>query len=888
MNSAVQPPRLALKFLKLICPEHLFEEIEGDLVQKFNRDVKTIGEKRAKWRLLWNVIRFFRPGILLRNKLTMNVTQSNMLVANFHFTWRHLRKQKLTTAIHVIGLTLGISVCMLIALFIDQQNSFDGYHKNASRIFRVNSIFTEGGINMNLYATPLPLSQAIHESITGVEHTSSVRTLFNTVVETAPGKLFQEDRILLTDQEYLDIFNIAIIAGDARKSLSFPHQAILSKSIARKYFGDDNPIGKTIKLQSKFEFTVAAIMQDAPSNTSLPASIILPYTQGSELTEHGDTWYFGGFSWVKLQASTYLLLPSGGDYEKVKSQLMQLANQKINANPTLNEKIHAAFELQSLRDIHFDTDGFGGGPWVSAMNKSWLWFFTGIGLLVLVLACVNFLNISTAKAATRAKEVGIRKSIGAQRKQLIAQFLCEAFVLVSIASLLSIVIVSVSINFFGDLFGPGVTIETILSLHSGLWLLASIVGIVLLAGFYPALAISRFNLVSTLKSSFAISSTRGNALFRKSLVAVQFIISGVLIVSVLTISEQVRYMHNKPLGLEKDNILSLEVPEIKQGPALAQELLRITGIKEVSLSRSAPISLDHWWNSISQTASSDKRFSVCAIYGDENFTSFYGLKLLIGRTLVPTDFIPDSLRKATTANKVVVNEKLLADLELGTPAEAIGKQFWWGGPAEIIGVVADFNTEPLRYAISPTILTQHPDLFAQINIKLNPENYAVALATVETTWKKFFPDKVFEAAFLDEQINNFYQQEDKIYNLFKVFALLAISISCLGLWGLVVFITQLRTREIGIRKVMGASLRSIAWILSKDFFATVSIAFVIAAPLAFLLMDWILAKVAYRIDIGWGIFSLAALSIIAAVIVTISTQVIRTAKANPVNALKSE
>ncbi|MFM8739650.1 MAG: ABC transporter permease, partial [Cytophagales bacterium] len=394
----------------------LLEEIEGDLLQKFERDMKMFGEPKAKRRLLWNVIRFFRPAILLRNKITMNLNQSSMLLPNLHFTWRHLRKQKLTSAIHVTGLTLGISVCLLIAMFIDHQNSFDGFHKNASRIFRVNSIFTEGGINMNMYATPLPLSQAIRESITGVEHTSSVRTLFKTVVETAPGKLFKEDRILLTDQEYLDIFDIPIIAGDARKILSIPFQAVLSQTTARKYFGNDNPIGKIIKLQSRFEFTVSAIIQDAPSNTSLPASILLSYTEGLQLIEHGDTWYFGDFPWVKLQASTYVLLQPEAQQENVQSQLKQLVNEKVNANPSLNEKIHADFELQSLRDIHFDTDRFGGGPWISVMNKSWLWFFSGIGSLVLVLACVNFLNLSTAKAATRAKEVGIRKSIGAQRK----------------------------------------------------------------------------------------------------------------------------------------------------------------------------------------------------------------------------------------------------------------------------------------------------------------------------------------------------------------------------------------------------------------------------------------------------------------------------------------
>lgn len=881
-------PSWSEKLLRAICPEELYEQIEGDLIEIYNYEVKTVGKRKAKLRFILACFRFFRPGIVLRNRIKVNSNPFNMLIANFHFTWRHLRRQKLTTAIHIIGLTLGITVCLLIALFIDHQTSFDSYHKNASRIFRVNSIFNEGGINMNMYATPLPMAQAIRDNITGVERSAMARSLFKTVVEATPGNLFKEDRILIAEQDYLDIFDVAIIKGDGIKALALPFQAILSESTARKFFGADNPIGKAIKLESKFEFTVAAVMQDAPSNTSLPASILLSHTEGSELIGHGDTWYFGGFPWVKLQASTFILLQPGTESEKVKEQLARLANNRINADPTLSEKIRGTFELQSLRDIHFDVERFGGGPWVSAMNKSWLWFFTGIGFMVLVLACVNFLNLSTAKAAIRAREVGIRKSIGAQRRQLIVQFLSEALLLVLIATLLSLVVVSGSMNFLGDLLGKGVTIQTIFSPESVVWLFISIISIALLAGAYPAFIISRFNPVATLKSNFAVSSTRGGALLRKSLVAVQFVISGVLLVSVLTISEQVKFMHNKPLGLEKDNILSLEVPEIKKGPVLAEGLLRVAGVKQVSLSRSSPISLDHWWNSISQTASTDKRFSVCAIYGDDKFYSFYGLKLLSGRTPVASDFVPDSLRKETTVYKVVVNEKLLADLELGNPDEAIGKQFWWGGPAEIVGVLADFNTEPLRWTISPTIITQDPNLFGQVNIKLNNGNYSQALAAVEETWKKFFPDKVFEATFLDNQINNFYQQEDNIYKLFKIFSLLAISISCLGLWGLVVFITQLRTREIGIRKVMGAPIKAIAWILSKDFFTTICIAFLVAAPLAFFLMDWLLAKVAYRIDMDLGIFLSAAIMIITAVIATISAQVIRAAKANPVNALKSE
>lgn len=881
-------PSWTIKLLRAICPDELCEHIEGDLIEIYNYEVKTVGMRKAKLRFILACFRFFRPGIILRNRIKINSNAVNMLLVNFLFIWRHLRKQKLTTAIHVVGLTLGITVCLFIALFIHHHISFDGFHKNASRIFRVNSVFNEGGMNMHMYASPVPMAQAIRDNITGVEHTAMVRSLFKTVVETTPGKLFKEDRILITERDYLDIFDVVIINGDGKKALTLPFQAILSESTSRKFFGNDNPIGKTIKLESKFEFTVSAIMQDAPSNTSLPASVLLSYAEGSEFIEHGDTWYFGGFPWVKLQASTYVLLHPEGEPLMVQKQLTRLADEKVNAEPTLNEKIHGTFELQSLRDIHFDAERFGGGPWVSAMNKSWLWFFSGIAFFVLVLACVNFLNLSTAKAATRAREVGIRKSIGAQRKQLIVQFLSEALLLVFIATLLSIVIVAGAMNLLSEFLGNAVTIKTIVSLKSVACLFISVIGVALLAGAYPAFVISRFNPVSTLKASFAVSGTRGGAVFRKSLVVVQFIISGVLLVSVLTISEQVKFMHSKPLGLEKDNIVSLEVPEIKNGPAMADELLRLASVKEVSLSRSSPISLDHWWNTISQTESADKRFSVCAIYGDEKFYSFYGLKFLSGRAPVPSDFVPESLRNETTEYKVVVNEKLLADLELGKPDEAIGKTFWWGGPAKIVGVVADFNTEPLRYAISPTILTQHPDLFGQINIKLSNENYSEALVAIEGTWKKFFPDKVFEATFLDNQINSFYEQEDKIYRLFEIFSLLAISISCLGLWGMVAFITQLRTREIGIRKVMGASLRTIAWLLSKDFFVTICIAFMMAAPLAFFLMDWLLAKVVYRIDIGWGVFSVAAILIMTAVILTISTQVIRAASANPVNALKSE
>ncbi len=876
----------AIKLLRAFCPPHLLEEIEGDLLQKFESDVKLFGERKAKRRLLWNVLRFFQPEIILRRP-NINHNPFNMLVANFYFAFRHLWKQKFTTAIHLAGLTMGIAVCFLIALFINHHASFDGFHKNASRTYRVNSSFTEGEMKIGTYATPIPLVQTLRNNVSGIESAVLVRPLFKTVVEVGPEKLFNEDRILITEPQYFDIFNITLLKGHSKNILGLPYQAILSESTARKFFGTEEPMGKVIKLKSKFEFTVVGVMQDAPSNTSLPASILLSYPEGGVLIEHGDTWYFGDFPWVKLQSSTYVLLKSETDFADVQNQIHEIANTHINANPALNEKIKGQFDLQRLLDIHFDPEG--GGPWVKAISKSWLLFFAGIGFIVLVLACVNFLNLSTAKAATRAKEVGIRKSIGALRHQLITQFLSEGFVLVFLSSILSLIIVAVSLESVNRLLGQSINVENMLGIKTIAAILIAVVSISFLSGIYPAWFISKFNPTATLKANFAATSTKTANWVRRSLVMTQFLISTILVITVFALEKQVSFMYNKDLGFDKENVVSLEVPNPRNGQALGEELLRLPGVKDVSLSRSSPISTDHWWNSISQASTSDQRFPVCAIYGDEKFYSFYGLKLLSGRFLLSDDFIPDSLQTETTIVKVVVNEKLLNTLGLGKPHEAIGKQFWWGRTTEIVGVVADFHTEPLKYALSPTLIAQHPDYYEQINVKLEQgSNQTETLYKIEDIWKKLFPEGVFESKFLDDQIQNFYLLESKIYQLFKLFAWLAITISCLGLWGLVTFMVNIRTKEIGIRKVLGATVRTIAWLLSKDFVITITSAFIIATPLAYSLLNWMLSKEAYRISPGWDVFAFSALAIVAAVISTVAIRILQTAKSNPVNALKNE
>lgn len=809
-----------------------------------------------------------------------------MIIHNLRFTLRHLVRQKINSTLHVIGLTTGISVCLLIGLLVYYEASFDSYHANADRTYRVNSVFTDGGIKLNLYATPIPLAEAIRKEVTGIERVSLTRAHFRTVVEISPQKKFKQEHVLIVEPEFLDIFKIEVLRGNGHKTLGTPYQALLTESVAKKFFGQEDPLGKTFRYKDKFIITVAGVIRDLPPNTNLPASMLLSYVDDQEFLDNGDTWYFGDFAWTKISASTYIVLNENYDPNDLKLQLKMIADKNINAAPSLNKKIRGDFEIQPLRDIHFDKDRFGGGSWVSAISSSWLWFFVSIGAIVLVLACINFLNLYTAQAFTRGKEVGIRKSIGAQKGQLIIQFLGEAGILVFISTLLSIAIVYLSIRSVNNLLEKSITLQPLLSPVAIAVLLVGILLTILLAGIYPAWMIAKFNPVVTLKSN-SPGLIQGS-LLRKTLVVTQFVVSSVLFIAVLLIAQQARYVHNKDLGFEKDNIVNVEIINTKKAEEFINDLQRIPSVKDISLSRSSPISDDHWWNMISQTENGDSQ-PVCAIYGDERFYSFYGLHLVSGRIPQQTDYVPDSLRDSKYVNKVVVNEKLLKKLDLGSPMDAIGKHFWWGIDTEIVGVVKDFNTESLSYDISSTLISQDPTVYTQANIKIEKgNNLTQTVVAIELAWKKSFPEGVFEIKFLDNQIDTFYKTEMKLYTLFKIFASLAILISCLGLWGLVALAAQQRAKEIGIRKVLGASINAIVMLLSKDFLVIVAIAFGLASPLAYYLMNKLLSNFAYRIDIGWQAFVFTAITLLLVTVVTVSFQIIRAAVVNPINSLKSE
>jgi ABC-type antimicrobial peptide transport system permease subunit len=581
-------------------------------------------------------------------------------------------------------------------------------------------------------------------------------------------------------------------------------------------------------------------------------------------------------------------LTGNSNVKNLESQLKTIADKNINSAPALDKSIRGDFEIQALADIHFDTNRFGGGPWVAAMNISWLWFFAGIGIVVLLLACINFLNLSTAQALARSKEVGIRKTIGARRSQLLWQFLSEAFIITIISGGLALVISLCSLPTLNTLLGKQIRFNPLQS-HELLiaWLLFILLT-GLLAGLYPAWFIAKFNPVTSLKSGTSGTGIGGTSMLRKTLVIVQFTISAGLLIAVLLMARQATFLRDAHLGFERNNIMRVEIESHDKMQSFSNELTQLAGVEDVSFSRTSPISDDHWWNTISETETGQRK-SVCAIYGDDHFYSVYSLRLLSGHIPQQGQESSDTSVVKGQVDKVIVNEKLLKELDMGSPHEAVGKHFWWGGDTEISGVVADFNIEPLKYAIAPVLIYQDKEIYSHANIKIEPSaDIQKTLASIETVWKKQFPSGVYEYTFVDNQVDSYYKSENRLYTLFRTFAGLAILISCLGLWGLVTYASQQRTKEIGIRKVLGASVNAILLLLIKDFLIMVLIAFIVASPVTYYFMnDW-LNNFAFHISIGWDTFMIAGITVIAVALLTVSIQTMKAALTNPVKSLKTE
>lgn len=812
-----------------------------------------------------------------------------MFIHDLLLAVRHLRRQKINTALHIIGLTLGITVCLLIALLLRYELSFDAYHHDADRTYRVLSTYSDGKRTVHGGSTPLPLAEALRSSVSSLDNVTLAHPFWTAIVEINPDRRFTEKHILAADPEILDIFDIDVIAGDGHNALRQPYHALLTESIAKKFYGTEDPIGKTFRLNNEFNITVGGLIKDPPSNTHLPFSILLSYVPDGRFLGMDPA------DWNMIRGnSTYIVVPAASDLKNVEAQLEHLADLNINANPSQPKDIQGHFALQRLKDIHLQPK-YGGGPWVAAVSPGWLIFFAIIGILILGLACMNFINLSTAQAMTHAREVGIRKSLGAVKGQLVRQFLVESCLLAFIAGIFSVALAQMCVPAMNTLVEKNIEFNPLESPGLVAILFAVILLTGAVAGLYPAWLIAKFRPAVTLKAGSGISPDKIAFGLRRILVVSQFTVSIALLIGVGLISQQLSFMRGKELGFNKDNIITIPIGSVSRTEALAASLQQIPQVEDFSFSTGSPINGTHWGGMASLTDGNDPdRVLYTLILGDERFCGLYHLKLLAGHLpeAVGADQVSDGKKDNEVIMRVLINEKFVKELGFKSNEDAVGKHFWislGSEDGEIIGVVADFNTSSLHNPVTATAIMQLHKVYEQVGIRIAPNSdIPMTIASIEAAWKKIYPEQVFEFHFLDESIDNFYKADARLYTLFKVFAALAMCISCMGLWGLATFTAQNRTKEIGIRKVLGASVSRIVMLLSKEFLVMVLMAITVAAPLVYYFVKNWLQTFAYRINIGWEMFLFGGVVALTIALLTVSLHTLKAALANPVDSLRSE
>jgi putative ABC transport system permease protein len=818
-------------------------------------------------------------------KLTRNYMFRNYL----KIARRNLMRNKSYAAINITGLAVGIAVCMMIFIIIQFQTSFDNFHEKKDRIYRVLTEYHHAGAASISYGKdiPFPMPVGLKTGFPQIEQVAPVFASHDDEVllpdnNGTPAKEFKEQRgVFYTGPSFFKMFDFPLLAG-SYASLNDPNNVLLTKEIAEKYFGDwKTAIGKTIKLQTGgyiFEhgtdvLKVSGILATIPANTDFQLKLVVAFGTGftgSYLAKSTD--------WAEAVSDfgCYILLPPNISVDNFNQQL-RAYSRKVESPANKDSHI-----LQPVSAVHYDTEaGDYSNKTISHQLLNVLWL---IAAFILLIACVNFINLSTAQAVNRAKEVGVRKVLGSSKSQLQIQFIVETFLIVISAVVLA--------GFITILALPSVShlLELSLSFNSNpaiiLFVFTVTIVVTALAGFYPSVVLSRFSPVNALKSKVTANTTKGISL-RRGLVVFQFIIAQALIIGTLIIVKQMDYFINQPLGFDKDAIINVpfRVDSVRLSKLgyLKNQLSSVNGVQKVSFSSNTPVeSGNDMWSALRfNHAAKETDFKAITKFADNEYVATYKLPLIAGRNLLPSD----------STKEFLVNESLMKSLGINKPEDILNKNMsTWHDDIKgtVVGVLKDFNDRSFRHDLAPLLVTTDIAMYNQVGIKLATTNISSTMQSVKKIFEQTFPDFVYEYKFLDDKIGNFYKQENQLAALYKIFAAIAIFLSCLGLYGLASFMAVQRIKEVGIRKVLGATAGNIVYLFSKEFIILIAIAFAIAAPIAWYYMHQWLQAYVYRINISWWLFAAGGLVAIVIALVTISFQAIRAAKANPVKSLRSE
>ncbi|MEM8966117.1 MAG: ABC transporter permease [Bacteroidota bacterium] len=872
------PPRWVDKLLERLCAPELLEEVLGDLHERYYLRVKREGEAKARrtyWREVVTYVRFST----FKRSSSQHITliSSDMIRNHLIIALRRMINERFYTAVNVLGLALGLTCSLFIYLYVQHELSYDTFHTNKDRIYRINSTFTEAGSQTNYSSTQLPLAIELVEKYTAIE--KAVRFI------KPERKLFEntnrdirtyEEGFYYADSSVFDVFNFPLTVGSPKTALVRPNTIVLTESAARKYFGNQNPIGQPIQNASDNEtYEVTGVMEDIPANSHLQFDALLSFATFPE--EEFSDW--GG--WYPF---TYIQLEQRASPQEVEQVLAEV-NQEYVVPIFKDFGITVNYWIQPLTDIYLQSN-FGDSAGESS-DLSYIYIFGAVAFFILVIASINYMNLTTARATKRAKEVGVRKTMGSEKSQLVRQFLTESVTLTFIALLVSLMLVIVLLPTFNQLAGKNLSIAY-------LWqpqILLVFLGIALLVGFvggsYPAFYLSHFNPALVLKGSI----TRGtkNIVLRKTLVVVQFTVSIAMLICTWVVYDQLQYLRHKDLGFNRDQVLSVAMSDSTiraQYPVLHNQLKQTPNVLNIATSSAKPG--DDPFYSIMNVDSPEGKVNrgIDYYFADYNFVKTLEITITEGRNF-SRDYTTDTAA-------ALVNQAMVAHMQWDNP---IGQKFTFDdgdgdetttGPTYmVVGVIQNYHQQSLYSPVEPlAIFFRESNRY--LDIKIAAQDVSNTLASIEDIWTDAITAPPFTYNFLDQDFQAQYEADEKRGQIFSTFSLLAVAIACLGLLGLAAYTTEQRAKEISIRKVIGASVYSIVRLVYQDFVVLVIISMIIAFPVAYLVMiDW-LQTFAYQTEIKWFTFIASALVTIIVTIGAISFHTLRAALANPVDSLRNE
>ncbi len=794
----------------------------------------------------------------------------------FKIAFRNLWSKKAYSILNTLGLAVGMTSGLLIFLFISYHLSTDRHHQKFDRIFRiVVDLHLEDGSVETYPEAPLPMAKVLREGFSQVEQAASLKTLRELTVSipTIENGTFQRFLELNTaafiESEWFEIFDYQWLKGNPKTCLREPNTVVITETWAKKYFGNEEPIGKVLDLNHLTKVKVTGIVADPPRTTNNDVQLFLSMKTLPHLIPDqnlNDWWALNSTDRV------YLTLKDPSSAAQVAQTFPALAQKHYGKDTSVFQ-----FHIQPLSEVHFDIKRMGGAP----IQRSLLWSLGWIGAFLILIACLNFINLSTAQSLSRAKEIGIRKTLGSTQWQVMRQFLLETTLIVVGATGLALILIFLLLPMFNQWLGLHLSFT--FNTFSVLFLLLLLIVIIALAGGYPAFTMSGFSPWQALKGKGVVPK-RGGFSLRQSMIVVQFAICQALIIGTLVVTRQMKYVEQSDLGFEKDNILVVNLPDPSPTAftAFKNSLLQYPEIQAVSAAYRPPsASVMNGGSFKFDNRAQWEAFPIRERLGDSDFLKTYGLKLVAGRNVAPSD----------TIREYVVNETLLKKLNIKDPNDILGHKIeTYLSPVAVpvVGVVKDFHLRSLREQIEPCVISTQADRYRKVGIRIAAASPSKTLDHVRQIWQKVYPNEVFSYEYLDEQLAKFYETEQLTVRLASVFSTIAILIGCLGLYGLVLFMVARRTKEIGVRKVLGASVASIVRLLSIDFLKPILVAIVLATPAAWYIMNQWLADFVYHIEVDWLIPSSAGLLTVVIAFLTLSFRSTKAALSDPVEALKVE